>query len=115
MEEDYSVAIWRMLMLGVGGGGCISSSACVCCCGGGLTLINGVVSLSPCSPRCSNHGQCRVTGEAQWECRCYEGWDGPDCGVPLEQNCADNKDNDKGTEQTHFLVICKLILFIEFV
>lgn len=34
--------------------------------------------------------------EAQWECRCYDGWDGPDCGVPLEQNCADNKDNDKG-------------------
>lgn len=54
------------------------------------------LSVSLSLPRCSNHGQCRVAGEAQWECRCYEGWDGPDCGVPLEQNCADNKDNDKG-------------------
>lgn len=46
--------------------------------------------------RCSSHGQCRVSLDAQWECRCYDGWDGPDCAVPLEQNCADNKDNDKG-------------------
>lgn len=46
--------------------------------------------------RCQNHGSCRVSGEVLWECRCYEGWDGVDCSVQLEQNCGDNKDNDKG-------------------
>lgn len=45
---------------------------------------------------CNGHGQCRVSGEGQWECRCYEGWDGTQCGVQLEVNCGDNKDNDKG-------------------
>lgn len=46
--------------------------------------------------RCSQHGQCHVSGELMWECRCYEGWDGADCSVPLEQSCGDNKDNDRG-------------------
>lgn len=46
---------------------------------------------------CSNHGQCRVNTEGQWECRCYDGWDGVRCDVQLEVNCGDNKDNDKGS------------------
>lgn len=46
--------------------------------------------------RCNGHGQCRVSGEGQWECRCYDGWDGVQCAVQLEVNCGDNKDNDKG-------------------
>lgn len=52
--------------------------------------------MEGCPSGCSNHGQCRVSGEGLWECRCYEGWDGVDCAVALEQNCGDNKDNDKG-------------------
>lgn len=50
--------------------------------------------------RCSSHGQCRVTPEQMFECRCYEGWDGPDCSVPLEKDCKDGKDNDKGEKMS---------------
>lgn len=53
-------------------------------------------TMEGCPSGCSNHGQCRVSGDGLWECRCYEGWDGVDCAVALEQNCGDNKDNDKG-------------------
>ena len=41
-----------------------------------------------------------MSGEGSWECRCYDGWDGVDCGVALEQNCDDSKDNDKGNTAT---------------
>lgn len=53
--------------------------------------------ISLTSLRCSNHGQCRVTPEQLFECRCYDGWDGSDCSVPLEKDCKDGKDNDKGS------------------
>lgn len=46
--------------------------------------------------RCSSHGQCRVGGEGLFECRCNDGWDGADCSIPLEKDCKDGKDNDKG-------------------
>jgi hypothetical protein len=45
---------------------------------------------------CSSHGQCRVGGEGLFECRCNDGWDGIDCSLPLEKDCKDGKDNDKG-------------------
>ena len=32
-----------------------------------------------------------------FECRCYDGWDGIDCSLPLEKDCKDGKDNDKGS------------------
>ncbi|XP_075234226.1 teneurin transmembrane protein Ten-m isoform X2 [Lycorma delicatula] len=48
-----------------------------------------------CPNSCSGHGQCRVNGDSLWECRCSDGWDGADCSVLLEQNCADGRDNDK--------------------
>lgn len=54
------------------------------------------LTIEGCPASCSNHGQCRVSGEGLWECRCYDGWDGIDCSVALEQNCLDNIDNDKG-------------------
>jgi len=46
---------------------------------------------------CNNHGQCRVGPEGMFECRCYDGWDGIDCSLPLEKDCKDGKDNDKGS------------------
>jgi EGF-like domain len=58
--------------------------------------------------RCSNHGQCRVTPEQLFECRCYDGWDGPDCSVPLEKDCKDGKDNDKGKNK--FLLLAPVSL-----
>lgn len=68
------------------------NGTCLC-----VTGWNGKhCTMEGCPSGCSAHGQCRVSGEGLWECRCYDGWDGGDCAVPLEQNCADNKDNDKG-------------------
>lgn len=68
------------------------NGTCLC-----VTGWNGKhCTMEGCPSGCSNHGQCRVSGEGLWECRCYEGWDGVDCAVALEQNCGDNKDNDKG-------------------
>ncbi|XP_055383652.1 teneurin-m isoform X3 [Condylostylus longicornis] len=67
------------------------NGTCLC-----VTGYNGKhCTIEGCPNGCSNHGQCRVSGEGTWECRCYEGWDGPDCGIALELNCGDNKDNDK--------------------
>lgn len=55
------------------------------------------VSIIPMSLNsCSSHGQCRVGGEGLFECRCNDGWDGIDCSLPLEKDCKDGKDNDKG-------------------
>lgn len=68
------------------------NGTCLC-----VTGWNGKhCTIEGCPSSCSNHGQCRVNGDGNWECRCYDGWDGVDCSVALEQNCADNKDNDKG-------------------
>lgn len=68
------------------------NGTCLC-----VTGWNGKhCTIEGCPASCSNHGQCRVSGEGLWECRCYDGWDGADCSVALEQDCADNKDNDKG-------------------
>lgn len=68
------------------------NGTCLC-----VTGWNGKhCTIEGCPAGCSSHGQCRVSGEGLWECRCYEGWDGVDCAVALEQNCGDNKDNDKG-------------------
>lgn len=68
------------------------NGTCLC-----VTGWNGKhCTLEGCPASCSNHGQCRVSGEGLWECRCYDAWDGADCSVALEQNCSDNKDNDKG-------------------
>uniref|UniRef100_A0A182N316 Teneurin-2 n=1 Tax=Anopheles dirus TaxID=7168 RepID=A0A182N316_9DIPT len=67
------------------------NGTCLC-----VTGWNGKhCTLEGCPSSCSQHGQCHVSGELMWECRCYEGWDGTDCSVPLEQNCGDNKDNDR--------------------
>ncbi|XP_061511791.1 teneurin-m isoform X9 [Anopheles gambiae] len=67
------------------------NGTCLC-----VTGWNGKhCTLEGCPSGCSQHGQCHVSGELMWECRCYEGWDGADCSVPLEQNCGDNKDNDR--------------------
>lgn len=64
----------------------------------------GKVCLELCLPgyskiifnSCSSHGQCRVGAEGLFECRCNDGWDGIDCSLPLEKDCKDGKDNDKG-------------------
>uniref|UniRef100_A0A182PSB1 Teneurin-2 n=1 Tax=Anopheles epiroticus TaxID=199890 RepID=A0A182PSB1_9DIPT len=67
------------------------NGTCLC-----VTGWNGKhCTLEGCPNGCSQHGQCHVSAELMWECRCYEGWDGVDCSVPLEQNCGDNKDNDR--------------------
>ncbi|XP_067613196.1 teneurin-m isoform X2 [Eurosta solidaginis] len=67
------------------------NGTCLC-----VTGWNGKhCTIEGCPNGCSAHGQCRVSGEGQWECRCYEGWDGLDCGIALELNCGDSKDNDK--------------------
>uniref|UniRef100_A0A182FTN0 Teneurin-2 n=1 Tax=Anopheles albimanus TaxID=7167 RepID=A0A182FTN0_ANOAL len=67
------------------------NGTCLC-----VTGWNGKhCTLEGCPSGCSQHGQCHVSAELMWECRCYEGWDGVDCSVPLEQNCGDNKDNDR--------------------
>lgn len=58
-----------------------------------------------CPNSCSGHGQCRVNGDSLWECRCSDGWDGPDCSVLLEQNCADGRDNDKGQHYEALFII----------
>lgn len=52
--------------------------------------------MEGCPNSCSGHGQCRVNSDGAWECRCYDGWDGRDCSVALEQSCSDGRDNDKG-------------------
>ncbi|KAF4528732.1 hypothetical protein B566_EDAN008998 [Ephemera danica] len=52
-------------------------------------------TLEGCPNSCSAHGQCKVNTDGAWECRCYDGWDGIDCSVALEQSCSDSRDNDK--------------------
>jgi EGF-like domain len=65
----------------------------------GKTLRNSCqlnIQLAKSFSSCSGHGQCRVGGEGFFECRCNDGWDGSDCSLPLEKDCKDGKDNDKG-------------------
>ena len=50
-----------------------------------------------CPKECSKHGQCKSSPEGGWSCRCEKGWEGADCSIPLELECEDGKDNDKGT------------------
>lgn len=71
------------------------NGTCLC-----VTGYNGRhCTLEGCLNGCSGHGQCRASGSGSagaWECRCYDGWDGPDCNIPVEQVCNDGRDNDKG-------------------
>ncbi|XP_071453131.1 teneurin-m isoform X1 [Hetaerina americana] len=52
-------------------------------------------TLEGCPDGCNGHGQCRFGYDGAWECRCYDGWDGTACNIPLEQSCNDGRDNDK--------------------
>lgn len=52
--------------------------------------------MEGCPAGCGGHGSCRANPDGLWECRCFDGWDGPDCTTLKEQNCNDAKDNDKG-------------------
>lgn len=51
-----------------------------------------------------------MSNDAQWECQCYNGWDGKDCSVLLEQNCNDGRDNDKGTVFKRRFIFLNIIL-----
>lgn len=53
-------------------------------------------TMEGCPNSCSAHGQCRFNSDNMWECRCDNGWDGPDCSILLELSCSDGRDNDKG-------------------
>ncbi|XP_063907083.1 teneurin-m isoform X3 [Zophobas morio] len=67
------------------------NGTCLC-----VTGWNGKhCTMEGCPNSCSSHGQCRFNGDSMWECRCDNGWDGPDCSILLEQNCNDGRDNDK--------------------
>ncbi|KAL7013311.1 hypothetical protein ACKWTF_015326 [Chironomus riparius] len=67
------------------------NGTCLC-----VTGWNGKhCTIEGCPSGCNNHGQCRVGPEGMFECRCYDGWDGIDCSLPLEKDCKDGKDNDK--------------------
>ncbi|XP_078038060.1 teneurin transmembrane protein Ten-m isoform X2 [Augochlora pura] len=67
------------------------NGTCLC-----VTGWNGKhCTMEGCPNSCSGHGACRAVSDGQWECRCYDGWDGKDCNVLVEQNCNDNRDNDK--------------------
>ena len=48
-----------------------------------------------CENGCSRHGQCTLEN-GEYRCDCIEGWAGSDCSTPLEMNCNDGIDNDKG-------------------
>ncbi|XP_054706781.1 teneurin-m-like [Uloborus diversus] len=52
-------------------------------------------TLEGCPGSCGgmSKGQC-VYEEGQWNCRCEDGWGGPDCTTPQETSCLDDKDND---------------------
>lgn len=52
-------------------------------------------STAGCENGCSRHGQCTLD-DGEYRCDCIEGWAGSDCSIPLEMNCNDNIDNDKG-------------------
>nr|XP_015834531.1 PREDICTED: teneurin-m isoform X5 [Tribolium castaneum] len=67
------------------------NGTCLC-----VTGWNGKhCTMEGCPNSCSSHGQCRFNTDSMWECRCDNGWDGPDCSILLEQNCNDSRDNDK--------------------
>ncbi|XP_044256003.1 teneurin-m isoform X4 [Tribolium madens] len=67
------------------------NGTCLC-----VTGWNGKhCTMEGCPNSCSSHGQCRFNTDSMWECRCDNGWDGPDCSILLEQNCNDGRDNDK--------------------
>ena len=77
------------------------NGTCLC-----VTGWNGKhCTMEGCPNSCSSHGQCRFNGDSMWECRCDNGWDGPDCSILLEQNCNDGRDNDKGNVGRVFWVI----------
>lgn len=88
------------------------NGTCLC-----VTGWNGKhCTLEGCPNSCSNHGQCKQSSNNQWACKCDSGWDGTDCSIQLEQNCNDDKDNDKGMFPTAAFDIyySNLIYFILF-
>lgn len=54
--------------------------------------------------RCSGNGICTTTN-GEYQCSCSDGWMGPDCSVPLETNCSDEEDNDRGN-CNDIIIIC---------
>ncbi|XP_066954350.1 teneurin-m-like isoform X2 [Macrobrachium rosenbergii] len=65
------------------------NGTCIC-----MTGWNGRhCTLAGCPNSCSGNGACVIENE-EWVCRCQAQWEGHDCSVMLETNCADNKDND---------------------
>jgi hypothetical protein len=76
-----------------------------------------------CENGCSRHGQCTLDN-GEYRCDCIEGWAGSDCSIPLEMNCNDNIDNDKGKKMNEnifsqsclfpfFTLLISLSLFID--
>ncbi|XP_037506639.1 teneurin-m isoform X6 [Rhipicephalus sanguineus] len=50
-------------------------------------------TLEGCPHSCNSHGDC-IMSDGDWRCKCHNGWDGPDCNVPMEKTCDDRIDND---------------------
>ena len=54
-------------------------------------------TLEGCPGACHGRGTCVMpTYSDQWECLCESGWYGAGCHIPLEQQCSDKQDNDRG-------------------
>lgn len=62
-----------------------------------------------CENGCSRHGQCTLE-DGEYRCDCIEGWAGSDCSTPLEMNCNDGIDNDKGKH--HFTIFFVTFFFV---
>lgn len=74
--------------------------------------LSSIISLhvtAGCENGCSRHGQCSLD-DGEYRCDCIEGWAGSDCSIPLEMNCNDNIDNDKGK----IIILLLAILFSVF-
>ena len=74
------------------------NGSCLC-----VTGWNGKhCTFEGCPQECSKHGSCKSTStDGQWSCRCDKGWEGIDCSIPLELQCDDGLDNDKGDYSAH--------------
>lgn len=67
-----------------------------------------------CPKNCNSHGDCIVNDENEWTCHCQHDWDGFDCGIPLERNCNDGNDNDRGIFLSfYYYYIYSILFFID--
>lgn len=67
-------------------------------------------SSEGCPNNCHGNGDCQKS-EEEWSCHCNDDWDGNDCSIPVEKDCDDGIDNDKGLYCIRLFLCLRLFFF----